>query len=154
MRTSPCWPPGTYPAGLPARVEKTNCFYCFVAEEINKSSEGFWMSVVKLLYPIRTHSRMTSSQNTTPCLWMNIHVGITKVTRAIQRTFWWPKLKSAYRVLLVSAICARLIKIQIRNHELADSNRKFDWYIHCFNCGTAAHHYRLWCHTGLGVQIK
>ena len=36
------------------------------------------------------------------------------------------KLKSAFRVLLVSAICARLIKIQIRNHELADSNRKFD----------------------------
>ena len=60
---------------------------------LTKSSEGFWMSVGKIVVPHTDTLRddMITEHHTPP---MVGHVGVTKVTRAIQRTFWWPKLRS------------------------------------------------------------
>ena len=60
---------------------------------LTKSTEGFWMSVGKIVVPYTDTLRddIITEHHTPP---MAGHVGVTKVTRAIQRTFWWPKLRS------------------------------------------------------------
>ena len=59
---------------------------------LTKSPEGFWLSAGKIAVPHTDTLRddIISEHHAPP---LAGHIGITKVIKSLQRTFWWPNLK-------------------------------------------------------------
>ena len=66
--------------------------YLYNLKLLTKSPEGFWLSAGKIAVPHTDTLRddIISEHHAPP---LAGHIGITKVIKSLQRTFWWPNLK-------------------------------------------------------------